>query len=105
MTAPVAPNGGYVSNEVIALQIKHVGDTVDALRLQVVGELQMLRSEMVRRDLYDEQRRADLRQLEQVQAELKEARQRKWAVWLAVAVAFIALGRDMLGELVKAGLS
>lgn len=109
MTSPLPPsplsNGGFVSNEVIALQIRHMGDTMDMLRVQIVGELQMLRAESVRRDVYDQQRQTDKLALEQVKEELKEARQRKWAVWLAVGVAVFALAKDVIGEILKAGVS
>lgn len=114
-SAPSFPNGGYVSNEVIALQLKHMGDTMDALRGQVVGELQMLRAESVRRDLYDQQRQSDKDALDGVykelnlalapiKDELKEARQKKWAVWLAVGVAVLALTKDLLGAILKVGM-
>lgn len=109
-------NGGFVSNEVIALQIKHMGDTMDVLRVQVVGELQMLRAESVRRDVYDQQRKTDALALEQVKEEvrqallpirdeLKESRQRKWTVWMAVGVAVFALAKDVLADILKAGIS
>ncbi len=90
-TAAYSPSsGGYVTNEVIALQLKHLTD-----------EIQLLRREGIRRDVYDEQRRADQMELAQVKEQLSSAQNRKWAVWLAVIVASIALGKDILVSLAQ----
>jgi hypothetical protein len=94
-----------VSNEVIALQLRHLGDTIDNLRGQLVGEIQMLRAEMVRRDVYDEQRRADRAELDDMKKSLQQADQRKWVLWVAVVTAVIALGKDLLGSLLQAGVA
>jgi hypothetical protein len=96
---------GYVSNEVIALQLRHLGDTMDMFRTQVVGELQMLRSESVRTDLYAAQRKADQNELEAMKKQIERADNRKWMLWVAVATAVIALGRDLLGSVLQAGLT
>lgn len=94
---------GYVSNEVIALQLKHLGDTVSDLRTSMVTELQLMRSDSIRRDVYEEQRAAHLARLETVEKELEKTGQRKWAVWLAIAGAAIALGKDLLVTMIQAG--
>lgn len=101
-TTPRYGSGGYVTNEVISLKLEHLEGTVSTLANNLVAELRELRREAVRRDVYDEQRRADQAELAQVKEELKEARQRKWAVWLAVTAAIIALGRDLLSGLLSA---
>lgn len=107
MTSPMpttpSSTGGYVSNEVIALQLRHLETTVSTMSTNLVAELQLLRVEMVRRDVYDEQRRADQAKLTLLEQELKENRQRKWLIWLAVAGAGIALGRDLLVAMIQAG--
>lgn len=74
------PTGGYVSNEVIAIQLGHL-----------TAEISALRSELVRRDVYDEQRRADRMELESIKAQLLQAGQRRWGVWLAVIGAGLSL--------------
>lgn len=109
-SSPPPTSGGFVSNEVIALQLRHLETTMNAMREQVVAELQLLRVESVRRDVYEEQRRTDQTKLENqrleladLKLELKSAQQRKWAVWLALAGAGIALGRDLLVSLIQAG--
>lgn len=103
MTAPAATSGGYVSNEIIALQLKHLSDTVSDLRTSMVTELQLTRSDSIRRDVYEEQRAAHLARLTTVEKELERAGQRKWAVWLAIAGAAIALGKDLIISLIQAG--
>lgn len=109
-TAPPSPNGGYVTNEVINLKLEHLTSGIDAMRMQLVSELQLLRVESVRRDVYEEQRRTDQTRMENqrtelaaLKDELKSAQQRKWAVWLALAGAGIALARDLLVSLIQAG--
>jgi hypothetical protein len=96
---------GYVSNEVIALQLRHLGDTMDMFRTQVVGELHMLRAESVRADLYAAERKADQNELDAMKKQIERADNRKWMLWVAVATAVIALGRDLLGSLLQAGVS
>jgi hypothetical protein len=109
MTAPHVPpsnmSSGYVSNEVIALQLKHLGDVMEGFRTQVVGELHMLRSESVRADLYAAERKADQNELKAMKEQLDRADNRKWMLWVAVATAIIALGRDLIGTVMKAGLT
>lgn len=87
MAASTYPSDGYVSNEVIALQLKHLTD-----------EIRLMRTESIRRDVYDEQRRADQMELQGVKDQLAAAQQRKWAVWLAVAAAGLALGKDLVSS-------
>lgn len=106
------PNGGYVSSELLWLKLEHLTTTVDQMGTNLMSEVRALRAEGVRRDVYDEQRRADQAELKQlrdelarradkteliqVKEELKEARQRKWAVWLALAGVALALGKDLI---------
>lgn len=94
MTTP----SGYVSNEVIALQLSHLTDQIKALR-----------TELVRRDVYEEQRRADALELKTVFAELQSLKdaqaqsgQRRWQMWLAIGAGGIALGWQMLTSLIQA---
>lgn len=126
MTAPAHPssNGGYVSSEVIWLKLEHLGTTVDHLSTNLMSELRLLRTEVVRRDVYDEQRRADQTELKQlrdelarrvekteistlqsdlatVKAEQRETKNRKWAVWLALIAAGLAVGKDLLSALIN----
>lgn len=97
MTTPsVATGGGYVTNEVISLQLKHLGDNIDVLRTHVVGELQQLRAESVRRDVYDERLRNDRNEMDDIKKRLDTAEQRKWMLWVAVATAVLALGKDII---------
>lgn len=121
MTTPdQAYNGsGYVSNEVIALQLRHLETTVATLATNLMAEMRLLRQDAVRRDVYDEQRRADQAELaqlrkelaqradkgdmEQVKEELKESRQRKWAIWLSLAGVAFALGKDLITSLMQSG--
>lgn len=103
MTAPASGGGGYVSNEVIALQLRHLGETVTDLRTSVVTELQLMRADSVRRDVYEEQRTAYLSKLESIEKELERAGNRKWAVWLAIAGVVIALGKDLVVAMIQAG--
>lgn len=106
MTAPGGTYGtsnGYVSNEIIALQLKHLGDTVVDLRTSLVTELQLMRADSVRRDVYEEQRSAYQSKLESIEKDLEKAGQRKWAVWLAIAGAAIALGKDLIVSVIQAG--
>lgn len=99
MTAPSIPGGnGYVSNEAIWLQMKHFGDSIDVLRTHIVNELQLLRQESVRRDVYDAERRADQAEMTEVKRKLETAEQRKWMLWVAVATAVLALGKDVVGS-------
>ena len=109
MTAPAFPtppnSSGYVSNEVIALQIKHLGDVMQSFQHQVVGELHLLRAESVRADLYAAERKADQNELAAMKTQLERADNRKWMLWVAVATAIIALGRDLIGTVLKAGLT
>jgi uncharacterized protein YaaR (DUF327 family) len=111
MTAPQIPVVGYVSNEVIALQLKHLSDTIDGMQNNLGAEMRMLRAEVVRRDVYDAERRADQAELKALKDEvaaagsrLKEemttANSRRWAVWLAIAVGVIGIGKDFLTGLV-----
>ena len=105
MTAPSFPsppsaNGGYVTNEVIWLQMKHLGDTIDVLRTHVVGELQMLRADSVRRDVYDEQRLRDRSEIEEMKKQIDRSEQRKWMMWVAVATAVLALGKDIFSSMI-----
>lgn len=104
-TVPPAPSGGYVSNEVIALQLKHLGDSMNTMRDQVVGELHMLRAESVRADVYAAERKLDQAKLEAMETQLARADNRKWMLWVAVATAIIALGRDLVGSILQAGMS
>jgi hypothetical protein len=104
VTAPgvaAAGGGGYVTNEVIALQLKHLGDTIDVLRTHIVTELQLLRQESVRRDVYDEQRARDRSELDDMKKRLETAEQRKWMMWVAVATAVFALGKDLLAGVMQ----
>lgn len=87
MTTP----GGYVSNEVIALQLGHLTE-----------EIKMLRTELVRRDVYEEQRRADRNELDAIRTQLAQAGQRRWQLWLAIGAGGIALGWQVLTSLVQA---
>lgn len=121
MTTPdqVFNGGGYVSNEVIALQLRHLETTIATVASNLMTEMRLLRQDAVRRDVYDEQRRADQAELvqlreelkqraqksdvDQVKEELKEARQRKWAVWLSLAGVAFALGKDLLTSLIQSG--
>ncbi len=96
--APSSSSGFYVSNELLHLELKHLTAAVDVMRTHVVGELQMLRAESVRRDLYDEQRARDRGEVEDMRKMLDKAEQRKWVMWLAVATAVIALGKDILAS-------
>lgn len=123
MTAPdpIQLSGGFVSNEVIDLRLRQLEATLSASVANLVAEMRLLRSDAVRRDVYDEQRRADLAELASVKKdladtkddlrgarkeadearkeakdEMKEARNRKWAVWVALAAAIFALGKDLL---------
>ena len=99
MTAPSIPGGnGYVSNEAIWLQMKHFGDSIDVLRTHIVNELQLLRQESVRRDVYEAERRADRTEMEGMQKKLEVAEQRKWMMWVAVVTAVLALGKDVIGS-------
>lgn len=104
-STPPAPSGGYVSNEVIALQLKHLGDSMNAMRDQVVGELHMLRAESVRADVYEAERKADKAELKVMKDQLERADNRKWMLWVAVATAIIALGRDLVGSVLQAGMT
>jgi hypothetical protein len=99
MTAPSVPPGAFVTNEAIWLQMKHFGDSIDVLRTHIVTELQLLRQESVRRDVYDAERRADRAEMEDVKKKLDVAEQRKWMMWVAVATAVLALGKDVIGSL------
>lgn len=113
-----SPNGGYVSNELLALKIEHLSTTVDTLATNVMGELRLLRTETIRRDVYEEQRRADQAELKSlrdqlaqridksdlaahtadlaaIKEELKEKKTRGWAVWLALAAASFTLLKDL----------
>lgn len=97
------------------MKLEHLETTVATLASNLLAELRLLRQEAVRRDVYDEQRRADQseiaalrKELEQrasqadmvgVKEEMKENRQRKWTVWLAVTAAVIAIGRDVIQTL------
>lgn len=94
---------GYVSNEIIALQLKHLGDTVSDLRTSMVTELQLMRSDSIRRDVYEEQRASYLAKIEAIEKKQAQADQRKWAVWLAIAGVAIALGKDLLVSMIQAG--
>lgn len=118
MTAPDSPrySGGYVSTETIALKIEHLESTLASLSGNLLAELRLLRQEAVRRDVYDEQRRADQTELatlreelkrradksdmDQVKEELKDAKQRKWTVWVAVVAAALALLREQVSALI-----
>lgn len=104
MTAPASGGGGYVSNEVIALQLKHLSDTMSELRTSMVTELQLMRSDSIRRDVYEEQRAAFTNRLGALEKELEKAGQRKWAVWLAIAGVAVALGKDLLISMIQAGV-
>lgn len=111
-------NGGYVSSEVIWLKLEHLTATVDSLGTNLMQEVRLLRTEVVRRDVYEEQRRADQAELKQlrdelarradkseaeqvrvdlnrVKEELKEKKARGWAVWLALTVAGFTLLKDL----------
>jgi hypothetical protein len=102
VTAPSIPGGnGYVSNEAIWLQMKHFGDSIDVLRTHVVAELQLLRQDSVRRDVYEAERRADHAEMESVKKKLEVAEQRKWMMWVAVVTAVLALGKDVIGTLIS----
>lgn len=101
---PPQPNG-YVSNEIIALQLRHLSDSMHMLRDQVVGELHMLRAESVRADVYTAERKADQAELKAMKDQIDRADNRKWVLWVAVATAVIALGRDLIGSLLQAGLT
>jgi hypothetical protein len=88
MTTP----NGYVSNEVIAIKL-------DALTVEV----QQLRRELVRSDVYEAERRADALELANVRsevatvrAELAAAGQRKWGVWLALIPGAFALALQLM---------
>ena len=94
-----------MSNEVIALQIKHLGDVMEGFQRQVVGELHMLRAESVRADVYTAERKADQAELAAMKTQIERADNRKWMLWVAVATAVIALGRDLLVSLVQSGVS
>lgn len=104
-TVPPMSSGGYVSNEVIALQLKHLGDSMNMMRDQVVGELHMLRAESVRADVYAAERKQDQAELKAMKEQLERADSRKWMLWVAVATAIIALGRDLVGSVLQAGMS
>lgn len=114
-------NGGYVSSEVIWLKLEHLASTVDHLGTNLMQEVRLLRTEVVRRDVYEEQRRADQVELKQLREEVarrsdkteleeirrdllqvkedqKEKRSRSWAVWLAVIAAGLALARDLINN-------
>ncbi len=94
-----------MSNEVIALEIKHLGGTMEMFRSQVVNELQMLRAESVRADVYVAERKADQAELAAMKTQIERADNRKWMLWVAVATAVIALGRDLLVSLVQSGMA
>ena len=97
------------------MKLEHLETTVATLASNLLAELRLLRQEAVRSDVYNEQRRADQaeiaalrKELEQrasqadmtvVKEEMKENRQRKWTVWLAVTAAVIAIGRDVIQTL------
>jgi len=88
----VSEGMAYVPNEVIATKL-------DAL----TGEVRELRRELVRRDVYEAERRADAMALEAVRAEvggvksdLATGKSRQWQIWLALAAAAIALGKDLV---------
>lgn len=111
-TPPTHSPVGYVSNEVIALQLKHLGDVMEGYQRQVVGELHMLRAESVRADVYAAERKtdqierkADQAELETMKKQLERADNRKWMLWVAVATAVIALGRDFISSVMQAGLA
>lgn len=118
------PNGGYVSSELLWLKLEHLTTTVDQLGTNLMSEVRALRVEGVRRDVYDEQRRADQAELDRLRAELsqrsekpevaqlraeltvvreelKESKQRKWAVWLALAGVVLTLGKDLLSAMIQ----
>ena len=90
-----------MSNEAIGLKLEHLSNNVDNMRSQLVSELQLLRVESVRRDLYEEQRRADLKEIEDIKEKQKASDSRKWMMWLAVATAAFALGRDLLVSIIQ----
>jgi hypothetical protein len=117
-------NGGYVSSEVIWLKLEHLSSTVDVLGTNLMQEVRLLRTEVVRRDVYEEQRRADQAELQQlrqelarradkseadqvrqdlarVKEEMKERKARGWAVWLALTVAGFALLKDLASSLIQ----
>lgn len=94
MTTP----GGYVSNEVIAIKL-------DAL----VIEVQQLRRELVRADVYEAERRADALelkavkdQMETMRSELAAAGQRRWGLWIAAAAGGLSLLWKLFENLVQA---
>lgn len=95
-----APGGAYVTNEAIWLEMKHFSDSINVLRTHVVTELQLLRQESVRRDVYEAERRADRTEMEGMQKKLEVAEQRKWMMWVAVVTAVLALGKDVIGTLI-----
>jgi len=114
-------DGRYVSSEVIWLKLEHLSSTVDVLGTNLMQEVRLLRTEVVRRDVYEEQRRADQAELKQLRDELsrrsdkteleeirrdlqqvkedqKEKKSRGWAVWLAVIAGGLALLRDLISN-------
>jgi hypothetical protein len=111
MTGPAVPiPGGYVSNEIIALQLKHLSDSIESMQGNLGSEMRMLRAEVVRRDVYDAERRADQAELKTLKDEVAAAGQRlkdemassnnrRWAVWLAIIVGGVGLGKDLLSGL------
>lgn len=94
-----------MSNEIIALQLRHLSDAMDKMRTQVVDELHMLRAESVRADVYAAERKTDQIELKAMKDQLERADNRKWMLWVAVATAAIALGRDLIGSLLQAGVT
>jgi hypothetical protein len=87
MTTP----SGYVSNEVIALQL-----------VNLTEEIKLLRQELVRRDVYEEQRRADRIEMDGIKRQLEQAGNRRWALWLAGAAGGLSLLWKLFEGLVQA---
>lgn len=81
---------GFVSNEVLAAKLDMLTD-----------EVRELRRELVRRDVYEEQRKADLTRVSTLEARLAERdgerRQAKWALVGAALALAVSLVRPFFG--------